>query len=232
MKHAEQVHSAQFSPDGQRVVTASEDNTARVWDAATGNAIGQPMKHEGVVYSARFSPDGQRVVTASEDNTARVWDVPVTMSEAKPDDVLLLADLAEAACVSALQTSGQAEILKLLPLDQMRDVREKIDAKFETQALTPLERFLTWSVSNRRHRTISPFSKLKSTCLILGKIVHDLAAKRSSVYDLSAIDNRLLRSYRSFPCLSPGPAAADPDFVVALHLNRRLRSLASTVSMQ
>ena len=38
MKHEGAVNSAQFSPDGQRVVTASADNTARVWDAASGKA--------------------------------------------------------------------------------------------------------------------------------------------------------------------------------------------------
>ena len=43
------VNSAQFSPDGQRVVTASVDNTARLWDAASGKPIGEPMKHEGAV---------------------------------------------------------------------------------------------------------------------------------------------------------------------------------------
>ena len=65
MKHDGEVNSAQFSPDGQRVVTASWDKTARVWDAATGKAIGEPMQHDGVVISAQFSADGQRVVTAS-----------------------------------------------------------------------------------------------------------------------------------------------------------------------
>ena len=75
MRHDEAVFSAQFSADGQRVVTASLDKTARVWDAATGKAIGEPMRHEDVVISAQFSADGQRVVTASEDKTAQVWDV-------------------------------------------------------------------------------------------------------------------------------------------------------------
>jgi hypothetical protein len=74
MRHEDAVSSAQFSGDGQRVVTASDDRTARVWDAASGRAIGEPMRHEDGVSSAQFSGDGQRVVTASADKTARVWD--------------------------------------------------------------------------------------------------------------------------------------------------------------
>ncbi len=46
-RHNAAVYSAQFSPDGQRVVTASDDNTARLWDAASGKPLGEPMKHEG-----------------------------------------------------------------------------------------------------------------------------------------------------------------------------------------
>ncbi len=74
MRHDARVVSARFSPDGQRVVTVSADKTARLWDAVSGKAIGEPMKHEGWVHSAQFSPDGQRVVTASGDETARLWD--------------------------------------------------------------------------------------------------------------------------------------------------------------
>jgi hypothetical protein len=59
MNHDAPVSSAQFSSDGQRVVTASHDKTARVWDAATGKALSEPMNHEAEVYSARFSADGQ-----------------------------------------------------------------------------------------------------------------------------------------------------------------------------
>ena len=66
--------SAAFSPDGSRIVTASEDNTARIWDAATGKEITVLRGHEDAVSSAAFSPDGSRIVTASWDKTARIWD--------------------------------------------------------------------------------------------------------------------------------------------------------------
>jgi WD40 repeat protein len=56
------------------VVTASEDKTARVWEADTGKPVGAPLQHQRAVYSVAFSPDGRRVVTASEDKTARVWE--------------------------------------------------------------------------------------------------------------------------------------------------------------
>ena len=67
--------SAAFSPDGARVVTASLDYTARLWDVATGAALAVLQGHTRGVSSAAFSPDGARVVTACSDNTARLWDV-------------------------------------------------------------------------------------------------------------------------------------------------------------
>ena len=58
--------SAAFSPDGKRIVTASWDKTARLWDAETGQQIGAPLVgHDEHVHSAAFSPDGKRIVTAS-----------------------------------------------------------------------------------------------------------------------------------------------------------------------
>ena len=84
MKHDGEVNSAHFSTDGQRVVTASGDKTARVWDAATGKAISEPMRHDDQVNSAQFSADGQRVVTASRDKTARVWDAATGKAISEP----------------------------------------------------------------------------------------------------------------------------------------------------
>ena len=72
--HTSAVHSAAFSADGTRIVTASYDKTARVWDAATGKETARLEGHTGRVTSAAFSADGTRIVTASYDKTARVWD--------------------------------------------------------------------------------------------------------------------------------------------------------------
>ena len=70
--HEYQVNSAVFSPDGTRVVTASADKTARIWDAATGKEVAV-LRHEDEVYSAAFSTDGTRIVTTSS-QTTRIWD--------------------------------------------------------------------------------------------------------------------------------------------------------------
>ena len=67
--------SANFSPDGAQVVTASHDGTARLWDVTTGEEIKAFKGHGDWVRSASFSPDGAQVVTASYDGTARLWDV-------------------------------------------------------------------------------------------------------------------------------------------------------------
>ena len=71
--HEGPVWSAAFSPDGARMVTASKDGDARVWDADGGQEPIVLRGHDGDVRSAVFSPDGARVVTASYDGTARVW---------------------------------------------------------------------------------------------------------------------------------------------------------------
>jgi len=76
---ADTVWAAAFDPTGERVATAdTKSNTARIWDAQTGEPIGKPLQHEGIVGAAAFDPKGERVVTASADNTARIWRAPPT----------------------------------------------------------------------------------------------------------------------------------------------------------
>jgi WD40 repeat protein len=72
--HEDMVRKAAFSPNGDRIATASDDGTARVWDVATGEPLIPALGHESEVRDVEFSPDGRWVVTASNDFTARVWD--------------------------------------------------------------------------------------------------------------------------------------------------------------
>ncbi|MGA2442592.1 MAG: protein kinase, partial [Tepidisphaeraceae bacterium] len=73
-RHNGSAMSASFSPDGKWVITANDDDTAQVWDAATGKPLGDPMRHAARVNSASFSPDDKCTITASDDGTVRVWD--------------------------------------------------------------------------------------------------------------------------------------------------------------
>jgi WD40 repeat protein len=68
------VATASFSPNGKRVVTASWDMSARIWDAETSKDLLKLSGHSSFVNSAVFSPDGTSVLTSSDDMTAIVWD--------------------------------------------------------------------------------------------------------------------------------------------------------------
>ncbi len=72
--HNGPVVGAAYSPDGERIVTASFDQTARVWDAQSGEKEQVLRGHRAEVISAAFSPDGRSNVTGSTDRTATVWD--------------------------------------------------------------------------------------------------------------------------------------------------------------
>jgi WD40 repeat protein len=53
-----------FSPDGTQIATASNDNTARLWDSATGHELAR-LTHDDAVGDVAFSPDGTQIATAN-----------------------------------------------------------------------------------------------------------------------------------------------------------------------
>jgi eukaryotic-like serine/threonine-protein kinase len=86
MQHRLSVSFAAFNADGSRLVTCSDDMTARVWDFKNGVAL-PALTHGSLVFRAAFTPDGRNLVTASLDHTARLWDLaceekaPVTLED-------------------------------------------------------------------------------------------------------------------------------------------------------
>jgi hypothetical protein len=81
-QHTARVLCATFNPDGKRVVTASFDKTARIWDAEGKASVTLP--HRDLVNSAAFSADGKRVVTACWDGTAQVWNAETGQPDGPP----------------------------------------------------------------------------------------------------------------------------------------------------
>jgi WD40 repeat protein len=75
LSHSKAIAVVAFSPDGKLALTASDDGTVQLWDAATGEPHGDPLMHGGSVQAAVFSPDGSMVLTGSHDQMARLWDV-------------------------------------------------------------------------------------------------------------------------------------------------------------
>jgi eukaryotic-like serine/threonine-protein kinase len=72
--HQDRVTHAAYSPDGARIVTASADRTARIWDAGTGAQLAVLPVQQGRVMFAAYSPDGTRIVTVATDDSVHVWD--------------------------------------------------------------------------------------------------------------------------------------------------------------
>jgi len=74
LQHDGAIASVKWSPDGKRLLTASLDGTARVWDAATGEQLLR-LDHEGQLKFAFWSPDGSQILTnLTEPDALIMWD--------------------------------------------------------------------------------------------------------------------------------------------------------------
>ncbi|NES01067.1 MAG: hypothetical protein F6J86_46155, partial [Symploca sp. SIO1B1] len=63
------------SPNGKWVISASRDNTIKVWNLETGKEIFTLTDHTSLVLAVAVTPDGKRVISASSDNSLKVWDL-------------------------------------------------------------------------------------------------------------------------------------------------------------
>ncbi|MBM4133741.1 MAG: hypothetical protein FJ245_08240 [Nitrospira sp.] len=72
--HAGGVRAVAFSPDGKWALSGSEDQTLRLWEAATGREVRTFVGHAEAITFAVFSPDGRQILSSSYDRTLKLWD--------------------------------------------------------------------------------------------------------------------------------------------------------------
>jgi WD40 repeat protein len=83
--HSGIIHALVFSPEGERIFSASDDKTIRIWDARTGDEVLRLEGHTAAVLCLDLSPDGGRLISGGLDQTARIWDArPLPADRGQP----------------------------------------------------------------------------------------------------------------------------------------------------
>ena len=201
--------SARFSPDGLRVITASMDDTARLWDARTGQPLSGLIQHEGPVRSAQFSPDGLRVVTTSESEEARTWNAPYL--GAQPPS--WLADLAEVIAGLRIDRIGLPEPL---PPVERQVTLAHLRASPLLQATTPAAVCARWLLADPGTRTISPFSAVTVSEHLARIPADDVSALQEGLQLCPTNALLLARLASSYAVMDPKKntlASGDADFL-------------------
>ena len=103
LHHDGWVRAVAWSHNSDRILTGSDDNTARVWNAATGEEI-HKLHHGDWVRAVAWSPDDDHILTGSPDGTARIWDA-TTLGPVR----FVIATLPEGEC--AVLTTDQTQII-------------------------------------------------------------------------------------------------------------------------
>jgi WD40 repeat protein len=72
-RHLNRIFAVTFAPDGKTIASGSHDETAAIWDRATGKLVHRLRGHRGAIDGITYSPDGKLLATGSSDKTIRLW---------------------------------------------------------------------------------------------------------------------------------------------------------------
>lgn len=118
--HSNEIRSVDFSPDGQTLVTASEDNTVRIW-SVDGQELKRLSGQNQLFRSVKFSPDGKKIAAISADNTVKLWTIEgelVRIFSESSDEENYMADLCFSPNGQVIAASGSNHTIKLWHTDK------------------------------------------------------------------------------------------------------------------
>jgi WD40 repeat protein len=177
--HSLGVATAIFSPDGKRIVTASLDNSVKIWEAGTGLLLANLIGHTDTVATASFSPDGKLILSAGEDGTAKLWDA---------NSGVLIADIkahTEKIRIAAFSPDGKKFLTTTekgsFKLWDVATAKLLVDFKGHTQMI--LEAW--FSRNGKKIATASIDSTAKIWDAETGKILLDLKDQKNEVHSIS-----------------------------------------------
>ncbi len=143
LRHGEEITAADFSHDGTRVLTASRDHSAHLWDAVSGRSIRVLGEHGGAVLAASFSIDDGRIFTVSADRQARLWNaasgevIDTYKGLVSPQPQRFLAAMAPDATRVALSQSDRTVRLAELRNNRTIELLRGHTAAITTAAFSP-----------------------------------------------------------------------------------------------
>jgi WD40 repeat protein len=167
--HAGPITFLQFSPDGQSVLTTSQDATARLWSCADGALRRELLGHTGPVLRSSFSADGKRIATASEDRSVRLWDAgsgaelvritgaqkPYHVASLSPDGAHVLCGARDSSLV--LAAAGTGAVLRAF---------DPVEEHLLTAEWTPDGRRMVVADTTHRVKVWDPFDGASMATLV------------------------------------------------------------------
>ncbi len=132
------VGSAEFSPDGTRLLTAGRDGRARVWDVESGDSVMRLEGHSGAVEGAVWSPDGRWVATGDSGGTVRLWDATTgALWLTLEGHTGIVVDLSFSADGRRLASTGENGLVRVWAID-LDDLVQMAEGRV-TRSLTDAE---------------------------------------------------------------------------------------------
>jgi WD40 repeat protein len=174
--HNSSVNAVAVTPNGQKVISAADDNTLKVWDLATGEELLTLKGHSSSVNAVAVTPNGQKVISACDDNTLKVWDL------ATGEELLTLKGHSSSVNAVAVTPNGQ------------RVISGSSDSTLKAWNLLPRERL---NFTNNHSRHISweyPCDTLKAH----SSWVNSVAVTPNGQQVISACDDNTLKVWNRF----------------------------------